>query len=109
MREISFSEAFTAEKALKIQVINDIYEGNAGAEKFISEFASRLGQMGANRWQIKEHKIKMFREVADVVNNESIAPNVMDKFVMYHRNATNPSAVQIEKDTNKAAKKKAKL
>ena len=81
---ITFAEAHTPEEALKAHIINDIYDGEADAEKRINDFAKRLAHIGANRWQVKEHKTKMFREVTDIVNNESISPNVLDKFVLYH-------------------------
>ena len=67
---------------MKNGILNDIYDGEADADKMIKDFARRLAPMGAHRWQIKEHKTKMFREALDIAHKESFDPVFMRNIVM---------------------------
>ena len=76
-RKLHWGEAYAAEEALKDNIVNDIYDTQADAEKLIADFAKRFAQLGKHRGAVKNNKENMFKQCLDITKNQSFAPGPM--------------------------------
>jgi enoyl-CoA hydratase/carnithine racemase len=89
-RKLHWGEAYSAEEALKDNIVNEIYESQADAEKLIADFAKKYAPLGKHRGAVKNNKENMFKQCLDVTKNLSFAPGPMDMII--HKLSNLPKA-----------------